>query len=120
MIVNGGQVQSYISVHTGFKEHSEKENHAIDWENVKVVDKDQQTIPRKIKEAIQIKRLKPSMNRDVGLDLPPVYDHLLSSDPVPLTRSGDVTSAFKTTLDKATVMAAKRHGEFNKKIFPAS
>lgn len=77
-------------------EHQENKGHVIDWENVKVVDRETNTIPRKVKEAIQIKRLTPDLNRDVGLDLPAIYDHLLttsSSDRVSLTRSGDVTSA---------------------------
>ena len=61
-------------------EHIERTGHRIDWDNIKIIDKEQDTIKRKIKEAIHIKLKKPSLNRDQGLDLPPIYNQLLSHD----------------------------------------
>ena len=35
------------------------------------------TNKRKLTEAIDIKRLKPKMNRDIGMDIPSAYDNLI-------------------------------------------
>lgn len=61
-------------------EHQQNTGHKIDWEKVKILEKEPMMIKRKVKEALQIKCHKPALNRDTGLHLPPIYDHLLSRD----------------------------------------
>ena len=62
------------------REHQTDTGHEIDWENVKIIGKESQWMKRKIKEAIAIRRDKPSLNRDQGWDLPPIFNSLLSHD----------------------------------------
>ena len=61
-------------------EHQSQANHEIDWEGVKILDKESVDVKRKIKEAIHIRRQRPTLNRDGGYDLPAIFDHLLSRD----------------------------------------
>ena len=63
-----------------FREHQSQANHEIDWEGVKILDKESVDIKRKIKEAIHIRRECPTLNRDRGYDLPAIFDNLLSCD----------------------------------------
>ena len=49
----------------------------IDWENTKVLDREDREYPRQVREAIYIKKKKPSLNRDQGLELPSLYNGLL-------------------------------------------
>ena len=60
-------------------DHIAQENHIIDWEGAKVLDKDSNSFTRKIREAIQIRRRGAnSLNRDDGVYLlDHVYDPLL-------------------------------------------
>ena len=51
--------------------------HQIDWENVKVLEREPKEFSRRILEAIHIRTLKPKLNRDKGLDLDPIWDNLL-------------------------------------------
>ena len=74
---------------SAIKEYQSNTGHIIDWENVKVIGKEDQWMKRKIKEAIAIRKDKPSLNRDQGWDLPPIFNSLLSHD---LTLGSHVTS----------------------------
>ena len=74
---------------SAINEHQANTGHIIDWENVKIIGKEEQWMKRKIKEAIAIRRDRPSLNRDQGWDLPPIFNSLLSHD---LTIGGHVTS----------------------------
>ena len=48
-------------------DHIAQENHIIDWEGAKIIDRDSNTFTRKIREAIHIrKRGAKSINRDEG------------------------------------------------------
>ena len=61
-------------------EHDERsKGHNIDWENVKVLEREPRDFPSKILEAIHIRTLNPKLNRDKGLELDPVWDNLLAT-----------------------------------------
>ena len=63
------------------KDHIKATGHKISIENTKIIDKEDNWHRRKIREAIHIARRSPTLNRDKGLELPPVYSSLLSHDP---------------------------------------
>ena len=46
-------------------DHSVKENHVINWESARIVEKERDDLARGIKEAIYIRKL-PNLNRDEG------------------------------------------------------
>ena len=74
---------------TRFKEHVKPDNasgksehlittgHTVSLNNTKVISKEDRWYPRKVKEAVYIKTHKPVLNRDQGLQLPEVYNHIL-------------------------------------------
>ena len=74
---------------SAINEHCQNTGHQIDWKNVRILGKEDHWMKRKIKEAIEIRRKKPSLNRDQGWDLPPIFCNLLSHD---LTVSSHVTN----------------------------
>ena len=74
---------------SAIREHQTNTGHVIDWENAKIIGREDHWLKRKIKEAIAIRKDKPSLNRDQGWDLPPIFNSLLSHD---LTIGGHVTS----------------------------
>ena len=47
-------------------DHVNKNNHEINWENTQIIGKESNTLYRKVKEAIAIKRQTNGMNRDDG------------------------------------------------------
>ena len=67
-------------------EHVHQTKHEINIDNVQLISREDQFWKRKIKEAIEIKTRKPTLNRDLGYELEPIYDDLLTLD---LSRSGD-------------------------------
>ena len=58
---------------SAIREHMDTTGHTIDWQNVKILEREQHDMKRKIKEAIHIRKRKPALNRDLGIDLPPIY-----------------------------------------------
>ena len=58
----------------------EKPQYYTDWANVSIIDRDSQTISRRIREAIHIRRSSGAslMNRDEGLELVHMWDLLLN------------------------------------------
>ena len=68
------QLKSAIS------EHTRTHNHIMDWDNVSVIDRDSEKIPRWIREAMHVRKLGEgiAMNRDEGgYELSHVWDPLL-------------------------------------------
>jgi len=66
-------------------EHCKQTGHKIDPNKTRVLTSEEHLWKRKVKEAIEIKQRRPSLNRDEGLELPRVYDSLLMSrDPSPV------------------------------------
>ena len=58
-------------------DHAMQENHLIDWESARIIEKERDDKARGIKEAVHI-RLLPNMNRDEGrFHLSHLYDGLL-------------------------------------------
>ena len=64
-------------------DHMTQQNHIVDWEEAKFVDRESDWRTSGTKEAIWIKKTKDSMNRDEGrYRLSHIYDDLLNSHPV--------------------------------------
>ena len=62
-------------------DHAVRENHIIDWEGVKILDKDSDFKKRGIREALAIRKQGKKMNRDEGrYHLSHIYDTLLRSE----------------------------------------
>ena len=58
-------------------DHAMQENHLIDWESARIIEKERDDKARGIKEAVHI-RILPNMNRDEGrFHLSHLYDGLL-------------------------------------------
>ena len=51
---------------SGITDHSVQQNHMIDWEGAKAVDRESHLRTRQVKEAIQIRKHPTTMNRDEG------------------------------------------------------
>jgi hypothetical protein len=68
------------NTNSAIKEHLTDSGHKCSWDDVKILDKEENWFRRRIKEAIQIQKLRPSLNRDMGHELAPVYNTLLSRD----------------------------------------
>ena len=74
-------------------EHSTSLQHDIDWDGVKVLDKEDNWFRRGVKEAINIKRTNSDLNRDRGRHhLPSSYNRLISSRDSSPSGLGHVTS----------------------------
>ena len=60
---------------------SEKHSIGIDISESTILDIDPNTLKRRVKEAIEIKVRRPSLNRDTGTELSPVYNTILRNVP---------------------------------------
>ena len=70
-------IRTVTPILSAVAEHFSTTGHIIDWENTKVLDREDREYPRQVREAIYIKKKKPSLNRDQGLELPSLYNGLL-------------------------------------------
>ena len=67
-----------LTIPTGVGDHCNATGHSVSLDNTKVLTREPQWTKRKVKEAIYIKKSAPSMNREQGYQLPPIYhQHLL-------------------------------------------
>ena len=55
--------------------HQSRGNHKIEWEVVKILDQEMVDIKRKIKEAIDIRWQRPTLNRDGGYEFLAIFNH---------------------------------------------
>ena len=62
---------------TGVGEHCLATGHSVSNKNIRVLSREQEWHKRKVKEAIYIKQHGPTMNRDQGYQLPPIYTEIL-------------------------------------------
>ena len=71
------QSQSTVNK-SALTDHTTTENHEIDWEGAKVIDKEGHKRKRHVREAIWIRRTEKNMNRDEGnYELAHVYDDVI-------------------------------------------
>ena len=68
---------------TGVGDHCNATGHSVSMDNLRVLDREQDWLKRKVKEAIHIKQRAPSMNRDQGYQLPPIYSQIIPRPPPP-------------------------------------
>ncbi|KAH3851824.1 hypothetical protein DPMN_094311 [Dreissena polymorpha] len=68
------------------KDQKINKGHKLDPNNTKILAPEDWHIKRRVKEAINIKQRRPSLNRDEGLELSPVYNSLLVSRDNPTSR----------------------------------
>ena len=59
-------------------EHCNLTGHSVDFSKTKVLDTENNTFKRRIREAIEIRIRKPSLNRDNGFELASIYDTILA------------------------------------------
>ena len=74
-------------------DHAVKENHVIDWEGVKVIEREEDRRTRWIKEALCIRKTRNTMNQDTGtFQLSHAWDTVISGsrDTSDCTRGSDV------------------------------
>ena len=62
---------------TAVGDHCRDHGHVISKNNVEVVAREEGWFKRKVREAIEIKTLQPTINRDQGFDLPAIYSKIL-------------------------------------------
>ncbi len=64
---------------SALSEHQIDSRHHIDWDSTRIIDRETEYFSRKVREAIHIRRQRPEMNRDGGLELPHIYDCVLNA-----------------------------------------
>ena len=62
-------------------EHFETTGHHTSMESVKVLAQEDRWLPRKIREAIHIHKRRPALNRDQGVEIPPIMLQLVARQP---------------------------------------
>ena len=72
-----------LTIPTGVGDHCNATGHFVSLDNTKVLTREPQWTKRKVKEAIYIKKSAPSMNREQGYQLPPIYHQLLLPEQFP-------------------------------------
>ena len=76
--------ESSVTHKSAITDHAVEENHVIDWEKAKVVDREAQQQTRWIKEALWIRKTLMCMNRDAGsYQLSHTWDQVISGSHAP-------------------------------------
>jgi len=76
--------ESSVTHKSAVTDHAVEENHVIDWDKAKVVDREAQRQTRWIKEALWIRKTPMCMNRDAGsYQLSHTWDQVISRSRVP-------------------------------------
>ena len=79
----GKRIKEHCSVRksstSAISEHIRSTNHQFDPEQVEILAKEIKDFPRRVLEAIYIKQQEPSLNRDQGLDLDPIWDPIIKN-----------------------------------------
>ena len=77
----GKRIKEYITTRTSstsaVSEHLKTAKHHFDPDKVKILAREPKDFSRKILKAIHIRKEKPALNRDKGLDLDPVWNPVL-------------------------------------------
>ena len=78
----GTRVKEHLSLKTNSAvgDHTKDTGHRFRADRVRILDREGIWQTRRIKEAISIWRHTPTLNRDDGLDLPYIYQQVLSRD----------------------------------------
>ena len=69
-------------------EHITTTGHSLSLEDISILAREPRFGARKIKEALEIFKRRPSLNRDQGVEIPPVLLQLLTPLEDPLRRGG--------------------------------
>ena len=83
---------------TAVGDHCRDHGHVINMNNVVVLAREEGWIKRKVHEAIEIKTIQPTINRDQGFDLPAIYSEIL-----PVTRDCSRQTSDHPTLTNRAV-----------------
>ncbi len=77
----GHRKESQSTMHkSALTDHSTQENHIIDWDGAKVIDKESHQRKRQVRESIWIRRTVDALNRDEGsYELSHTYDDVIQS-----------------------------------------
>ena len=69
-----------LTIPTGVGDHCNATGHYVSLDNTKALTREPQWTKRKVKEAVYIKKNAPSMNREQGYQLSPIYHQLLLTE----------------------------------------
>jgi hypothetical protein len=69
------------NVITGMGQHSKTTGHSFSDPDVTIIAREDHWLRRKISESIHIRTRKPTLNKDQGYELPPIYMTVLTHDP---------------------------------------
>ena len=74
-------------------EHLKNTGHSFSFDDVSILARETKYAPRKTREALEIHKYKPQLNRDVGWVIPPIMlDLLPAQDPTTIRGPGRVGS----------------------------
>ena len=76
--------ESSVTHKSAFTDHAVEENHVIDWDKAKIIDREAQRQTRWIKEALWIRKTLKCMNQDAGsYQLSHTWDQVISRSRAP-------------------------------------